>query len=487
MIKPGRNDPCSCGSGLKYKKCCINKQPSNVKVMDFAWKNIRKTEGSVVDKHLLPYITKELPPIAMQVAHRDFCEEDFPKEMDIDLLYNNFFIPWLLFNWVPCDDFDIDQFDPNITIAQNYVIKHKDRLNSIERRFIEEMNLTYYSFYNILDVDLDKGLVVKDVMLGTTHTIKERLGTHSLKRGSIIFSRILTIDDQSIFVGMAPFGIPTRYNIDLIDFKKWLVEENDNNELNTKSLRNEFAIDLHDYYFDIIISGFNMPFPTLLNTDGEPIQISKSYFALTISYEEALNKLLPLTLSGDIEEFLSDAERDKSGVIQQIKIPWLKKGNKKHKSWDNTVMGRIVIEKGSITLETNSDKRTERGKKLLNKHLSDTIHFQRTITESTEKRLQLLREEESGSDDPTDSELLKQPEVQEHIKSFAKAHWENWFDEPLPALDDKTPREAAKTEVGREMLEALLFQFESYNSGEGGCDLFNPNIDHLKKVLGLNQ
>ena len=23
-VKPGRNDPCFCGSGLKYKKCCIN-------------------------------------------------------------------------------------------------------------------------------------------------------------------------------------------------------------------------------------------------------------------------------------------------------------------------------------------------------------------------------------------------------------------------------------------------------------------------------
>ncbi len=22
----GRNEPCPCGSGLKYKKCCINKQ-----------------------------------------------------------------------------------------------------------------------------------------------------------------------------------------------------------------------------------------------------------------------------------------------------------------------------------------------------------------------------------------------------------------------------------------------------------------------------
>jgi len=24
-IKPGRNDPCPCGSGLKYKKCCLGK------------------------------------------------------------------------------------------------------------------------------------------------------------------------------------------------------------------------------------------------------------------------------------------------------------------------------------------------------------------------------------------------------------------------------------------------------------------------------
>ncbi|WP_202903220.1 SEC-C metal-binding domain-containing protein [Paenibacillus gorillae] len=25
MKKLGRNDPCHCGSGLKYKKCCIDK------------------------------------------------------------------------------------------------------------------------------------------------------------------------------------------------------------------------------------------------------------------------------------------------------------------------------------------------------------------------------------------------------------------------------------------------------------------------------
>ncbi|HKI48924.1 MAG TPA: M24 family metallopeptidase, partial [Desulfobacteria bacterium] len=29
--KVRRNDPCPCGSGLKYKKCCINKTPSSPK------------------------------------------------------------------------------------------------------------------------------------------------------------------------------------------------------------------------------------------------------------------------------------------------------------------------------------------------------------------------------------------------------------------------------------------------------------------------
>lgn len=28
--EPGRNDPCSCGSGRKFKKCCLNKDNCTV-------------------------------------------------------------------------------------------------------------------------------------------------------------------------------------------------------------------------------------------------------------------------------------------------------------------------------------------------------------------------------------------------------------------------------------------------------------------------
>ncbi|MEW6759152.1 MAG: SEC-C metal-binding domain-containing protein, partial [Acidobacteriota bacterium] len=27
MTGPGRNDPCPCGSGKKFKKCCLGKDP----------------------------------------------------------------------------------------------------------------------------------------------------------------------------------------------------------------------------------------------------------------------------------------------------------------------------------------------------------------------------------------------------------------------------------------------------------------------------
>jgi methionyl aminopeptidase len=30
-VKVGRNDPCPCGSGLKYKKCCLEKELSDAR------------------------------------------------------------------------------------------------------------------------------------------------------------------------------------------------------------------------------------------------------------------------------------------------------------------------------------------------------------------------------------------------------------------------------------------------------------------------
>ena len=102
-----RNDLCPCGSGLKYKKCCISEEDSNISFLDFAWQKVRKTEASVVDNHLFPYVAKELPKDALEMAYAAFYPKEAPEAMDEDLLFNNFFIPWMLFDWIPFDNLAI--------------------------------------------------------------------------------------------------------------------------------------------------------------------------------------------------------------------------------------------------------------------------------------------------------------------------------------------------------------------------------------------
>ena len=68
---------------------------------------------------------------------------------------------------------------------------------------------------------------------------------------------------------------------------------------------------------------------------------------------------------------------------------------------------------------------------------------------------------------------------------MAQAHWENWFDESIPALKNKTPREATQTKNGRERLEALLLEYENYDLKQEN-NIFKADIPYLRKELGLD-
>ena len=482
-IKIGRHDDCVCGSGKKYKKCCMT--ASNVTTVDFEWQNIRQTEGSVVDKHLLHYIFNTLPPEVFKTALEDFLPKTLPEALDEEHFISQFGMSWILFNWIAEDPFDGVDFDASQTIAMNYYQRYQKKLNSRERQFIQAINSTYYSFYSILDVEPGKELTIRDLLLDKTHTIKEKQGTHYLKKGDIVFSRVLEIENQSIFVGMAPMVIPARGHIELIDFKNWLVAENDNHPLTEVSLSREFDCDILDYFFEILDVLYHPKIPTLLNTDGDLLVFSRSQFKLEMPIEEALQKLLPMTLSKNYDEFLNTAQKSQGGQITKIEFPWLKKGNKKHKDWENTVLGQVIIEKNKLILETNSEKRTTKGKKLLLKYLGNTLHFQNTLLETPEQKLNALPENyEPLALIPQD--ML--PEIQAHMSAMAKNHWERWFDEPIPALDNQSPIQASKSQSGREKLEALLTYYEYVdNQRSDPQQSLKADVQFLRKRLNLHE
>jgi hypothetical protein len=54
-MKLGRNDPCHCGSGKKYKHCCLNAGAGPVTVtapVDLIWHRLRALFGDMADTSL---------------------------------------------------------------------------------------------------------------------------------------------------------------------------------------------------------------------------------------------------------------------------------------------------------------------------------------------------------------------------------------------------------------------------------------------------
>jgi hypothetical protein len=226
----------------------------------------------------------------------------------------------------------------------------------------------------------------------------------------------------------------------------------------------------------------------LQNTDGDPISFVTVHFELGCSEQEALDGLRSLALNRSREDILESATRDESGNLNEMSFGWLRKGNKKHKSWDNTVLGRLTISGNKLTAEVNSENRAKKIQSEVAKRLGKRATFRVAVHESLDSKLEEM-ETESGSrafeERRTEQEeFASRPEVQAMVKAQLEAHWEGWYNERVPALKNRTPLQAARTKAGRERLEALLLDFERRNE-EARDPLLRVDLEAMRKRLGL--
>jgi hypothetical protein len=128
----------------------------------------------------------------------------------------------------------------------------------------------------------------------------------------------------------------------------------------------------------------------------------------------------------------------------------------------------------------------------------DCATFKTTLIEPLESRVEEMRKAAavgttglSSSRDLQDREHTSfisfddaQPQVRAMIEEVSRQHWDSWFDLPVPALNDMTPREAAKTEEGRELLESLLLFYGNYQL-DSAEDFMRADVGALRRELGM--
>jgi len=117
--------------------------------------------------------------------------------------------------------------------------------------------------------------------------------------------------------------------------------------------------------------------------------------------------------------------------------------------------------------------------------LCDLVGNRNIDRELLEAALEAHRRDHPADVTEDDGEDLNQtPEVRALLADHLRAHYRTWPKIKLPALKGKTPLQAMKTAEGREMVEALLLDFEQ--RAQSGPDFLPEILNELRATLGLD-
>ena len=448
-----------------------------------AWLRMRRTEGKLVQM-LGDHALEHYGQGALAEAWDEFTlwEDVLLDRDDPPLEFETAFVIWWTFHWVP-DNSELEERDhwPEMPVAMHYLEQHAERLDSFAKRFVEEACSQPFSFFMVREVRPGARMTIRDLLTKREFDVHERRASKTLQRGSIIFSSVVTLDGESIMLGCAPCAIPPSYAGVFFDLREELADE----DAKGLELLREWDFELREIYFDIRADLFDPQLPEMQNTDGDPLQLTKLFYVLRCTPREAKDALAPLALGLDDHKSSTDAD----GQLVSVAFPWAKAGNSSHAEWSKTTLGEISIEGERLTVEVNSENRAETFKREMEQRLGNRAEFKSAVVSSLEKMLQDWKDNPEDSHikaladtDRRTAALNDTPLARQTLKEIADRHWAGWLDTSLPALNDQTPREAAKTETGRERLEAVLWQFEQHRTASP----HEPDVDMLRKRLGMD-
>lgn len=479
--KIGRNDPCPCGSGKKYKHCCL---PGYAPSIDRVW--ARQHEES--DR-----LTREITRFALRKfgeriyeAWQDFNMSDAPKPLDEAADERQVFMPYFLFQWTP-DGRSTTARGQGGVVARWYMLEKSKQLTAMERMFLEQATTQPLSFYEVVWNEPGERMAVWDVLIGGETEVIERSGSRNLRPGDLLFAQIWHEPELAVFGSSAPICIPPSHKIEVIELRKKLKRRiaKQNRYLTPHDLL-RYADLIRATYLDIRDRLFAPPM--LCNTESDPLLFHTLTFRIE-SAEAAFDALAPLAVGRSREELLDEAELSNDGKLLKADIDWIKQGNRTFKTWDNTILGHIKISEGRVIAEVNSENRANRLRKEIEKRLGAMATHESTLAQTLEEMRknapQSGQAEEAELDDAEMSGLLADPEARRFLQATMQKQVESWVHQKIPALGGRTPMEAVRDPDGREMVEALLLDWERCDERGVSPNQVRPDIGALRRLLNL--
>ena len=440
--RAGRNEPCPCGSGRKYKKCHL--------AADEAEHAGRQTTAPMhaLDDRLVNRLAR--------FARQEFGEaweaheDDFADPDEAIQLVR----PWSVY----C--FEVD----GRTVVDACLDTRGHRFSREERRWLDAQRAAWLSVWEVEAVDPGKTLTLHDLLSGARRTVRETRGSKTLVPRDALLVRVVDHDGVALLCGAHQRPLPPFDTAEVVRRARSRLRRR--RAVPVARLRSaDFGRNLIRYWEEAVedLDARSAIPPDLRNRDGDPVLLTVDHFAVARGNMTAV----AARIAGMEDAHREDAAEDSPAYV------FLRPDDPTQPEGEQTIVGRVRMDAGALRIETNSQARADALRERIEAACGSRIrHRAREHTDP------LALAKGRGKPRPAPPS----PEEENLVAEFKARHYADWIDQPLPALNGKTPRECTRTAAGQRAVDLLLKDMEHKEQRAPGARF---DFSTIRRALGI--
>ena len=352
------------------------------------------------------------------------------------------------------------------TALDRYLEEYGQRLPPARSAWLEAEAAAWLSVWEVIEVEPGRSLTLRDLLSHEERHVQETTASEQLVTRDAILVRVVDYDGVSILGGVHRRPLPPGHAAEVVRRMRggWLRRKRAmpldrlRDEAFGRSLirRWEAAVARLDERSGLL--------PDLSNTDGDPLLFTTDHFRIAPGARSM------------VEARLATLEDVNLPIPEDPAYVFLRPGGTRHGNPENMVIGRAVVSGEMLRLETNSRERADALRKRVETACGDRIRYRgrEHADPLPDKAALALPDSAPESFSPVPAQLVL--DLKQH-------HYADWPDQPLPALNGQTPREAVRTAKGRTAVDDLLKDMENEERQSQPGAAFD--FSEIRRTLGL--
>lgn len=428
------NDPCPCGSGIKFKKCC-DRPRGTATATAGGYTQAERASALEALSFFVDELWEEEEEEAFEELWGRFLDREDELQPELRYMSDGVQDGWFAFDY---------EIEPGKYVVDFFL--EQAELTPGQRTYLSGMRRSSMRLYEVVDTVPGTSITLRDLVEGGVVTVSERSASRTVVRHSCLAARVVPrgySGRPEMDMGVLPIveGIRAALIAEIEAHKS------DARDHDPKASLDEIYKELPPLFHQAwLASIFEPAIPELRNTDDEPMIETRVSFHVDDATALA--------------QALEDAHA--KGIDKRGEGSWQWSGD--NAAGKPTLLGSLQLDADVLTLATNSVERGTRGRALLEAIAGPAVRHRGTTHEDLRRKLaETLTNTALGREAPDEERSTGlDPDVAEALAAeHYSTHYRAWIDQPVPALDDETPRRAARSPALRPRLEELIGSLEA--------------------------